>query len=405
MRYRILDLEATEPLPELALAEDEHGIALLLRRQGRPIHFSFHELGPGARLGLDELGRLIAETAGIALLEEAVRDELVSPLPATPKLAVTVAVCTRARVDLLADCLRSVLAVRPDEGSFEVLVIDNDPPDDATERLVRSLPGVRYAREPLPGLDFARNRALAEAGGELVAFLDDDVVVDRGWLDGLEEALAENPDAAAVTGLVLPAELVTRAQILFERRGGFRRGFQKVRYAGQTLPGNPLYPTGAGIFGAGCNMVLRKKVVQSLGGFDEALDTGPPLPGGGDLDIFYRIVRADYPLVYEPRMLVFHRHRREYAALRRQYWSWGEGFMAFVAKTYRADPPQRPKLRRLIRWWFADQLASLRRSVRRQAVLTPGLVLAELAGGVVGLTGTYGRSHRRVERLRRGGRG
>jgi hypothetical protein len=204
---------------------------------------------------------------------------------------------------------------------------------------------------------------------------------------------------------VLPAELRTEAQLIFERRGGFRRGFQKLRYAGQTLPGNPLYPTGAGIFGAGCNMVVRKEVVRRLGGFDEALDTGPPLPGGGDLDIFYRIVRADEPLVYEPRMLVFHRHRREYGALRRQYWSWGEGFMAFVAKTYRADPPQRPKLRRLVRWWFADQLGALRRSFRPRTPLTPGLVLAELAGGILGLTGTYGRSSRRVERLRRRARG
>jgi glycosyltransferase involved in cell wall biosynthesis len=401
LRYAILDVEATEPLPSVALAEGERGVALLIRRTGRPIHFSFQDLEPGARLEPAALGRLVAEAAGIALLEEAVRDELVPPGPEPEPVDLTVAVCTRDRTDLLRDCLESVLALRGGDRSFEVLVVDNDPPDDATERLVSSLDGVRYVREPLPGLDFARNRALAEASGELVAFLDDDVVVDRGWLAGLEEAIAENPDAAAVTGLVLPAELVTRAQVLFERRGGFGRGFQKLRYAGQTLPGNPLYPTGAGIFGAGCNMVLRREVVQSLGGFDEALDTGPPLPGGGDLDIFYRVVRADHPLVYEPRMLVFHRHRREYEALRRQYWSWGEGFMAFVAKTYRSDPPQRPKLRRLVRWWFADQLGSLKRSVRRSTVLTPGLVLAELAGGVVGLTGTYARSRRRVARLRR----
>jgi GT2 family glycosyltransferase len=399
--YAILDLDVTEPLPDVALAEGETGIAMLLRRKGRPIHFSFHELEPGTKLASDAVGRLIAETAGIALLEEAVREELVPEGPEPRPVDLTVAVCTRARADLLAECLQSLSALRSGNRTFELLVVDNDPPDDATERLVASLPGVRYAREPLPGLDFARNRALAEAGGQMIAFVDDDAVADRGWLAGLEEALAQNPDAAVVTGLVLPAELVTRAQVLFERRGGFRRGFQKLRYEGQTLPGNPLYPTGAGIFGAGCNMVLRREVVQSLGGFDEALDTGAPLPGGGDLDIFYRIVRAGYPLVYEPRMLVFHRHRREYAALRRQYWSWGEGFMAFVAKTYRADPPQRPKLRRLVRWWFADQLGSLRRSLRRRTVLTPGLVLAELAGGVVGLTGTYRRSHRRIEKLRK----
>jgi GT2 family glycosyltransferase len=401
VRYAILDVEVTDELPAVALADAEDGIALLVRRNRRPIHFSFHDLEPGARLQPDEVGRLIAESAGIALLEEAVRDELVPVGPEPRPVDLTIAVCTRDRADLLAECLDSVLALRSSERDFEVLVVDNDPPDDATERLVASLPGVRYVREPLPGLDFARNLALAEANGELVAFLDDDVIVDGGWLAGLEEAIAENPDAAAVTGLVLPAELATRAQVLFERRGGFGRGFQKLRYAGQTLPGNPLYPTGAGIFGAGCNMVLRREVVQALGGFDEALDTGPPLPGGGDLDIFYRVVRAGHPLVYEPRMLVFHRHRREFEALRRQYWSWGEGFMAFVAKTYRSDPPQRPKLRRLVRWWFADQLGNLKRSVRRQAPLTPGLALAELAGGIVGLTGTYARSRRRIERLRR----
>lgn len=402
MRYAIVDVEATRPLPELSLAGDEGGIALLVRRKDRPIHFSFHELGGGTRLTAEELGRLVAEAAGVELIEEAVREELVTPPPEPRPVSLTVAVCTRGRPDVLEDCLRSLLELG---GSFELLVIDNDPPDDATERLASSLPQVRYVREPLPGLDFARNRALAEATGEFLAFLDDDVVVDRGWLAGLEEALAENPDAAAVTGLVLPAELNTEAQLIFERRGGFRRGFQKLRYAGQTLPGNPLYPTGAGIFGAGCNMVVRTEVVRALGGFDEALDTGPPLPGGGDLDIFYRIIRADEPLVYEPRMLVFHRHRREYEALRRQYWSWGEGFMAFVAKTYGIDPPQRAKLRRLVRWWFAEQLGTLRRSYRRSTPLTPGLVLAELTGGIVGLTGTYGRSRRRVEKLRRGARG
>src|ERR687897_479970 len=289
MRYAILDVDVAEPLPEVALAEHELGVAMLLRRKDRPIQFSFHELGQGARLAPGELGQLIAETGGIALLEEAVREELVPLSPSPSLVSLTLAVCTRARPDLLAECLGSVIAIRPDDQAFEVLVVDNDPPDDMTEQLVTSLPGVRYTREPVPGLDFARNRALAEAGGELVAFLDDDVLVDRGWLHGLQEALAENPDAAAVTGLVLPAELATEAQVRFERRGGFRRGFQKQRYAGQTLAGNPLYPTGAGIFGAGCNMVLRKEVVLGLGGFDEALGTRPPLPRGGGLGIFFPV--------------------------------------------------------------------------------------------------------------------
>jgi hypothetical protein len=42
-----------------------------------------------------------------------------------------------------------------------------------------------------------------------------------------------------------------------------------------------------------------------LGGFDDALDTGPPLPGRGDLDIFYRLVRRGYPLIREPKLLIY----------------------------------------------------------------------------------------------------
>ena len=89
----------------------------------------------------------------------------------------------------------------------------------------------------------------------------------------------------------------------------------------------------AGSFGAGCNMVFRREAVLALGGFDEALDTGPPLPGGGDLDIFYRVARAGAADRLRARMLVYHQHRQDRDALRRQYWTWGPGFMAFVAKS------------------------------------------------------------------------
>jgi GT2 family glycosyltransferase len=332
-----------------------------------------------------------------------VRAELRPPVPLRP-VDVTVAICTRGRAALLANCLRGVMALRTehraDARDFDVLVVDNDPPDDTTQRLVDGLPGVRYVREPRPGLDFARNRALAEATGTWTAYLDDDVVVDRGWLDGLKEAVAEHPDAASITGLVLPRELATEAQIIFERRGGFGRGCSKLRFSGPTGPDNPTFPLGAGIFGAGCNMVLRTEVVRALGGFDEALDTGPPLPGGGDLDIWSRLARAGYPLVYEPRLLVFHRHRPDRAGLRRQYRSWGEGFMAYLTKTARVDATQRRRATLLLAWWLRYEARNVVASVRPRADLPPELAIAELVGGLVGLAGSYGRSQRRVARIR-----
>jgi GT2 family glycosyltransferase len=402
MGYAIADLELTAPLPDLALGEHEDGVFLLLRARGRPVHYAMHALRPGARLAAVELRRLLGRPLVHRLLEEALRANLCPPVTPRP-VDLTVAICTRARPSLLATCLRSVLALRDDPigpSHFDVLVVDNDPPDDATERLVATLPGVRYAREPRPGLDFARNCALTEATGTWTAFLDDDVTVDRWWLEGLEEAAAEHPDAASVTGLVLPLELATEAQIAFERRGGFGRGCRKQRFAGPAGPDNPLFPLGAGIFGAGCNMVLRTDAVRAIGGFDEALDTGPPLPGGGDLDIWSRLARAGHPLVYEPRLLVFHRHRPDHASLRRQYWSWGEGFMAYLTKTARIDATQRRKAARLVAWWLREEAGSVVASLRPSTELRTDLAVAELAGGLVALGGTYGRSRRRVARIR-----
>ena len=76
----------------------------------------------------------------------------------------------------------------------EVLVVDNAPSSDATERLVREhYPGVRYVLEPRPGLDWARNRAIAEARSEIIAFTDDDVIVDRNWVSAIAELLPARP--------------------------------------------------------------------------------------------------------------------------------------------------------------------------------------------------------------------
>jgi GT2 family glycosyltransferase len=405
MGYAIADVELTRPLGTVALRSDQDGLALLVRLHGRPVHFALYPLPAGTRLDGDGLWRLCGHLVAKEVVAQRVRGELLAAAGLDPAprsdVAITVAVCTRDRAALLGDCLDSLLAV-PGAAELDVLVVDNDPPDDATRDVVTAHPGVRRVVERRPGLDFARNRALAEARGKVVAFLDDDVIVDRGWLGGLREALGEHPGAGIVTGLVLPFELETAAQVAFERRGGFRRGVRKLHWCGDSEPGNPFYPVGAGIFGAGANMVVRRDLVRALGGFDEALDTGPPLPGGGDLDIFQRVARSGAPIVYEPSLLVFHRHRAGHDQLRRQYWSWGEGFAAYLAKTYAADPAQREKLRGMTAWWLGYAGRRAIKALARRGDATPDLALAELAGGLAGLAGGYGRSRRRVARIEDG---
>ena len=399
MRYRFSEIEVTRPLPALEFAAGETGAGLLLRRRGRPIGFLMRKNEGKLRWAPEELSLWIGNELKTKIVEEALGEELGLPRPNAAIPSLSVAICTRARVATLDRCLRSVLPLQHQHG-FEILVVDNAPPNDATAELVKTFRGVHYCLEPRPGLDFARNLAWMEASGELIAYLDDDVVVDAGWFAGLREAWGENPDAAAFTGLVMPLKLDTPARVLFEIGNGFRRGFDKKRF-GSVLPGNPLYPCGPGIFGTGCNMAFRRDVLRAMGGFDEALDTGAPLPGGGDLDIFYRIIRAGHVLVYEPSYMVFHEHRASLSALRRQYYTWGLGLMAFVSKNYRNDRSQRAQFRRLLIWWLDDQISQLKKAFRRRQVLQLSMNLAELCGAFAGIYGEYSRSLRRVAAIRR----
>jgi glycosyltransferase involved in cell wall biosynthesis len=402
----MFEIELTAPLADLSLSAADTGASILVRRKGVPIGFWMQEADGSRRIPVADLTQRIGSEMGARILAEAIRDEL---RPSAPSIAppLTIAICTKDRAQgverLLGGLAPQILAL-PDGQRPEILVVDNAPSDDATRDLAARSPGVRYVREARPGLNFARNRALREARTELLAFLDDDVIPDQQWLAGLADAWAANRDAAAFTGQVLPMELETEAQVMFEQRGGFRRGFDRVRY-GPVSPGNPLYPGGAGNFGAGANMTFSTAALRTLGGFDEALDTGAAVPGGGDIDAFYRIIRAGHALVYEPRFLVFHQHRREIAALRRQFRrSWGLGFMCYLTKCIRNDPSRRIPLLRLIVWWFTHHLGGLFKQLTgtaRGAHQLPASILAgELWGGVVGLMGGYGRSVRQAEKIR-----
>jgi GT2 family glycosyltransferase len=392
--YKILEIEVEQPLTEVIVPKGYSGLGCVIRRNGKPVGFFMEAIHEGTVLSPREVAARIMKHASSLLLGEKIYEELRGPRSPRELPSLDIAICTHDRPAALQRCLRSL-------GPVRVLVIDNAPSDEQTRRVTAEFPNATYILEPKPGLDLARNRAVRESTAELLAFLDDDVVIDRRWLEGLREAWAENPDAGAFTGPVLPFELETRAQILFEEMGGFGRSFYRTRF-GPVLPGLPTYPCGAGMFGAGCNMVFRRAILLELGGFDDALDTGAPLPGGGDLDMFYRVVRAGYPLVREPTLVVYHQHRREYAKLRHQMWTWGSGSMAFVSKSWKTDPTERAKIRRWVLWWVSYQLSKIfvpfLRSTRRP--WRWDLAAAEIAGGMVGLFGEYGRSQNRIKLIR-----
>jgi glycosyltransferase involved in cell wall biosynthesis len=403
MSYALADVDLSQPLPAVALGPDQTGIGLVVRWQGELIGFAMLPRAAGAGLAPPELEQIARERFAEAVLkvqtEQALQARWAAP-PAGEGPSLTIAICTKDRAARLDRLLGSLQALPPSPfPTVEILVVDNAPSDDATRRVVAARAGVRYLTEPKAGLDFARNAALQNASGDWLAFLDDDVVVDRNYLQGLHRAWGSCPDAGGMTGLVLPYRLDSEAQIRFEAGGGFGRGFRRTRFHRERW-GNRLHPVGAGILGAGCNMGFDRKLLLDIGGFDEALDTGAPLPGGGDLDIFYRVLRTGRPIVYEPTYAVFHEHRETLAQLKRQYWTWGLGFMAFLTKSRRTDRDLSARHLAMVWWWLGDRLAAVARSGVRGRRIECGFAWAELSGGVQGWFGEYDRSAARSAAIR-----
>ncbi|WP_079008930.1 glycosyltransferase [Streptomyces sp. XY431] len=250
----------------------------------------------------------------------------------------TVVVCTHDRTDLLPRSLDAVLA-----GSYrhtEVVVVDNAPSDRATETLCRRRypDRVRYLYEPVPGLARARNRGLAVARGEICAFADDDLLIDPDWAAALVDGFRTDPRAGCVTGLVLPAELDTRAQLALERYCGYAKGFTARSWSLLDPSEDPLFPFATGRLGTGANMAFRTDLLREIGGFDPATSTGTPARGGEDLLAFLQVLIAGRTVVYRPDALVWHPHRRSMEALSTQVFGFGVGFGAYLTAAVRHQP-------------------------------------------------------------------
>jgi GT2 family glycosyltransferase len=261
--------------------------------------------------------------------------------------SITVVIATRDRTESLQRCLTSLAAL--DYPSFDVVVVDSAPATDATKwALAGPQPwpfAVRYLRVGRPGLALAHNVALTKVTGDIIAFTDDDVEVDPHWLSALAEGFAD-PEVMCVTGLILPAELDTAAQLWLEQSGGFGRGYTGRRFSLLDRPADPLFPFTAGRFGSGANMAFQRGWLTAHGGFNRATGAGTPARGGDDLTAFLRVIVDGGGLVYQPSAIVRHWHRREYEGLRHQAFGYGVGLGAYLTAAVCGQPSLLPPMLR-----------------------------------------------------------
>jgi cellulose synthase/poly-beta-1,6-N-acetylglucosamine synthase-like glycosyltransferase len=207
-----------------------------------------------------------------------------------------VIVCTRHRPEPLGRCLASLAAL--DGPTPEVIVVDNTDGDPNTERTAKEA-GARYVVEPTIGLSRARNKGIEEATGELVAFVDDDAIVEPAWLEEHSAVLVDD-SLTASSGRILP----------FTLKNG--RGLLDLGDRGFVLDrSDPLWFERAnfgGVAAGGSNMVLKRTVFESGLRFNESLGLGTDLGWFEEHYLFFTIIRNGARVAYVPGAIVRHRN-------------------------------------------------------------------------------------------------
>lgn len=219
-------------------------------------------------------------------------------------LNITAILCTYNRAESLAATLECLADSQlPASITWEILVVDNNSTDQTREIVEhfchRYAGRFRYLFEPKPGKSRALNAGIANARGEILAFVDDDVTLEPTWLQNLTAEL-HNGEWAGAGGRILPADtFISPPWFSWKHCGGmlcanFDLGDHPSELDFNTLP-----------FGA--NMAFRKSAFERYGGF--RLDLGP-MPNSQirneDIEFGRRLLKAGERLRYEPLAVVYH---------------------------------------------------------------------------------------------------
>lgn len=241
---------------------------------------------------------------------------------------VTVILCTFNRCASLAQALNSVAVSKmPESIGWEILVVDNNSTDQTravVEDFCRTYPGrFRYLFEPQPGKSHALNSALRTTLGDVLAFMDDDVVVEPTWLRNLTAPLQNGP-WAGTGGRILPQWPCTPPSWIPI----------KERYGLGPLVLFDLGPEAGPLAEPpfGTNMAYRRTIFDKYNGFRRDLGPNPDSEiRGEDTEFGNRLLRAGEQLWYEPSAVVHHK-----------------------------VPPNRLRQHYFLRWWFDKARGDIR---------------------------------------------
>lgn len=221
------------------------------------------------------------------------------------KPEVTVVIPTRNRAAVLRHCLEAIATLRGAPDKREILVVDNGSTDEtprvvAESDLMKAGTTCRYVWEGNLGASHARNRAVREAHGEIICFLDDDSPPDPSWLTELT-AVFQDPLVGCAGG---PSQLDFQGQSV----PWWLRGDMQGLLSGYALPhAVPTEIHRCDHYPLGCNLAVRRELVFDFGFFRTDLDrSGGRVLAAGETELVDQIRRAGWKVLYVPDAKVRH---------------------------------------------------------------------------------------------------
>jgi len=219
---------------------------------------------------------------------------------------ISVVICSCNRILDLENALNSLDDMDvPSDILWEVLVVDNnsrDSTEDAVKKRIKQGAGnVRYLFEGKQGKSHALNKGLMEAKGNIIAFIDDDIIVTKDWLLSLVKEFKEDSKLNILGGCVKLYNNKDKPLTIRESR-------HKSELAQSEF--NPGY-----IPILGCNMAFKQEVCKNVGLFDTHFGPGSEKNAiVEDVDYLYRACKYGYKIAYSPDVIVFHNHGRRDAS-------------------------------------------------------------------------------------------
>lgn len=226
-----------------------------------------------------------------------------APDPSAIDPSVSAVVCTYDRYETLAAAIRSIEAQTLARDRFEIVVVDNSPDQARAARMAenyRAEPRLRYVLQPEPGAANARNTGARAARAAIVAFADDDVIVDPGWLQAILDAFAAFPGAGVVGG---------RVRLRFDGGRPVWLPDALLNYLSKVDLGDSRRIKAPAEWFASANMAMARDAFEAVRGFSLALGrrgAGLSLLSNEDIDIVDRIVALGRPAIYAPDAVVVH---------------------------------------------------------------------------------------------------